>query len=511
MALLKQKQVSGLTTDLAAKIETASNQGAGQGLFKQATGTDLEFYTLGGEGIAVGAPASDLITLSVDVADVTATKSTGAVAGDFVLIQDSEDTNTTKRISVSNLLETVEANLELADFTAESATQSTDNIIFFDDSDTDNVKVQTKAQFLVDYAPLASPALTGTPTAPTASAGTNNTQIATTAFVTTAVSNAADGLDSKDSVRALSDSNINLASATDPNPIDGVTLANGDRVLLTGQSDASENGPYDAVDATDPTTWVRTEDADEDSEVTANMYMFIEEGTTYGDTGWVLTTNDPITLDTTALTFSQFNGAANITAGDGLDKTGNVLSVNVDDTSIEIVTDTLQIDSTWPGQTSITTLGTIGTGTWQGTEVDVPYGGTGLTTVAAHSILISQGVADTLVAEAVADATLIGRNGGNITDLGAADVQAVAEARVVKDEGTLTNGSMTLGTLSQTPHNVNEVDVYINGLLLEDQTDYTISGTTVTATNALNISYGGSAGDGNGFENDDRFQAVYEY
>ena len=50
-------------------------------------------------------------------------------------------------------------------------------------------KVLTSHQSLAAYAKLASPALTGTPTAPTATAGTNTTQIATTEFVTTAVSN----------------------------------------------------------------------------------------------------------------------------------------------------------------------------------------------------------------------------------------------------------------------------------------------------------------------------------
>lgn len=47
---------------------------------------------------------------------------------------------------------------------------------------------------LDSYAPKASPALTGTPTAPTAAAGTNTTQIATTAFVTAAVSAASAGV-----------------------------------------------------------------------------------------------------------------------------------------------------------------------------------------------------------------------------------------------------------------------------------------------------------------------------
>ena len=47
---------------------------------------------------------------------------------------------------------------------------------------------------LGNKAPLASPTLTGTPKAPTAAAGTNTTQIATTEFVTTAVANAIGGV-----------------------------------------------------------------------------------------------------------------------------------------------------------------------------------------------------------------------------------------------------------------------------------------------------------------------------
>jgi hypothetical protein len=59
------------------------------------------------------------------------------------------------------------------------------------DNTADSAKpISTAAQTALDLkAPLASPALTGTPTAPTAAAGTNTTQVATTAFVGTAVSN----------------------------------------------------------------------------------------------------------------------------------------------------------------------------------------------------------------------------------------------------------------------------------------------------------------------------------
>lgn len=134
-------------------------------------------------------------------------------------------------------------------------------------------------------------------------------------------------LDIKDSVRAGTDgSNVDLSSSNDPNPIDGVTLNDGDRVLLKGQSTASENGLYNAQTATDPTTWTRTENANEDSEVTSGLFVFVEEGTANANRGFVLVTADPITVDSTALDFTQFSGAGQISAGSGLNKSGDTLS-----------------------------------------------------------------------------------------------------------------------------------------------------------------------------------------
>jgi WD40 repeat protein len=134
-------------------------------------------------------------------------------------------------------------------------------------------------------------------------------------------------LDLKDSVRVASTGNIDLASSTDPNPIDGVTLSDGDRVLLKDQTTASENGIYVAQTATDPSTWTRSADADEDVEVTAGLYTFVEEGTDNADNGFVLTTNDPITVGTTDLAFTQFSGAGQVIPGDGLSKSGNTLDI----------------------------------------------------------------------------------------------------------------------------------------------------------------------------------------
>ena len=146
-------------------------------------------------------------------------------------------------------------------------------------------------------------------------------------------------LDIKDSVRVATTAAITIASDLGVgDAIDGVTLADGDRVLVKNQTDASQNGIY--VAGSSP---VRSGDANASSEVTSGMFCFVEEGTVNGDNGFVLTTNDPITLDTTDLTFTQFNGAGQIIAGDALSKSGNTLNVNDDNITLEVTSDNLRI------------------------------------------------------------------------------------------------------------------------------------------------------------------------
>jgi len=136
------------------------------------------------------------------------------------------------------------------------------------------------------------------------------------------------GLEIKDSVVVATESNINLGSSANPNPVDGVNLTDGDRLLLKEQSDATENGIYVASTATDPTTWSRSTDANEDSEVNSGMFVFVEEGDTNSNRGFTLTTSDPITLGSTSLNFTQFSGAGQINAGDGISKSGDTLSID---------------------------------------------------------------------------------------------------------------------------------------------------------------------------------------
>ena len=194
------------------------------------------------------------------------------------------------------------------------------------------------------------------------------------------VDGAVTGLDVKNSVRAATTAAGTLASDFENgDTIDGVTLATGDRILIKDQATGSENGVYTVNASGAPT---RATDFDADSEVTAGAFFFVEEGTTNADSGFVLSTNDDITVGSTALTFTQFSGTGQIIAGDGLDKSGSTLSVNVDNSTLEISSDTLQVHSSYAGQTSIDTLGTVTTGTWNATDIGVAHGGTGASTAA---------------------------------------------------------------------------------------------------------------------------------
>ena len=146
-------------------------------------------------------------------------------------------------------------------------------------------------------------------------------------------------LDIKDSVRVATTANITIADDLNVgDTIDGVTLADGNRVLVKNQTDASQNGIY--VAGSSP---VRAADANISAEVTAGLFVFVEEGTVGGDNGFVLTTNDPITLDTTDLEFVQFSGAGQVIAGDALSKSGNTLNVNDDNITLEVNSDNLRI------------------------------------------------------------------------------------------------------------------------------------------------------------------------
>jgi len=155
---------------------------------------------------------------------------------------------------------------------------------------------------------------------------TDATDAATKAYV----DSAAQGIDWKASVRAASTSNVDIAGWLQMNAvmigIDGVTGLGGHRILLKNQTDATENGIY--LVSANGSSLSRATDADTGTELTSNFAVFVEQGTTNADQGYVLTTDGAITVGTTALNFTQFTGLGQIVAGTGLDKTGNTLDID---------------------------------------------------------------------------------------------------------------------------------------------------------------------------------------
>jgi hypothetical protein len=201
------------------------------------------------------------------------------------------------------------------------------------------------------------------------------------------------GLDVKDSVVAASTGNGTLNSAyTNGDTLDGVTLATNDRILLKDQSTGAENGIYTVNSSGAPT---RATDFDANAEVTSGAFTFVTEGTANGDSGFVLTTNDDITVGSTAMTWAQFSGAGQITAGVGLAKSGNTLSVGVDDSSIEINSDALRVKAS--GVTNAMLAGSIDLTSKVTGTLPIGNGGTGLTAAAKGSVILAN-TANTLSA-----------------------------------------------------------------------------------------------------------------
>ena len=172
-------------------------------------------------------------------------------------------------------------------------------------------------------------------TAPTGSVSLNSQKITGLADPTSDndaankgyVDGVAQGLDVKDSVVATTTTNGALSTAfANGQTIDDVSLSTNDRILIKDQNTQTENGIYTVNASGAPT---RADDLAASADA-AGAFVFVEQGTVNGDNGFVCTSNKgSAVVGTNNLTFAQFSGAGNITAGDGLQKSGNTISADL--------------------------------------------------------------------------------------------------------------------------------------------------------------------------------------
>lgn len=164
------------------------------------------------------------------------------------------------------------------------------------------------------------------------------------------VDSVAQGLSAKPSVKLATavalptntySAGVITITATGTLTIDGTVVALNDRVLVKDESSQLKNGVYTVTTAGITgvsAVLTRSIDMDAGSEF-PGAFVFIESGTTNGAAGFVCTNSSNPTLGTTAITWTQFSGAGEITAGNGISKTGNTLSI---DTSITADKTTVQ-------------------------------------------------------------------------------------------------------------------------------------------------------------------------
>ena len=167
--------------------------------------------------------------------------------------------------------------------------------------------------------------------APTAAVSANSQKITNLADCTSDndaankgyVDGVAQGLDIKDSCVVVSTSNLTLSGTQS---VDGISLSANDRVLVAGQSTASQNGIYKVVSGG---SWTRADDLATGVDA-AGVFTFIEQGTANAENGFVCTSDKgSAVVGTNNLTFAQFSGAGQISAGDGLQKSGNTMSADL--------------------------------------------------------------------------------------------------------------------------------------------------------------------------------------
>jgi hypothetical protein len=299
-------------------------------------------------------------------------------------------------------------------------------------------------------------------------------------------------IDYKQAVRVITISNINLSGGA-PNNVDGVTLSVNDRILVNGQTTGSQNGIYqvDILGTGSNGTWIRSIDTNATGELEAGTIVMVTEGTVYKDTQWKLTTNNPIIIGTTALTFEQnsafafgnifANGTAvlantvgdvlTLTAGNNIEITGNNTSKTV---TIGVTGISLNSISNGTSNVNVVSSGgnvTVGVG---GTAnvAEFSTGGLQVTGFASTSGNVTGG--NVLTAGVVSAAANV--TGGNILTTG-----------LVSATSNIAGGNLLTAGLVSATGNITGANINLSGNIV-DTNSLTIS----TGTGDLNLNPAGN-------------------
>lgn len=330
---------------------------------------------------------------------------------------------------------------------------------------------------------------------------------------------AALGLNVKQAVRVAINTDVDIATELDDGVMyDGVLTAEGDRVLLMAQADASENGIYIVAAASGAAT--RALDADSSEEFPLNTFCFVSEGTQYADTAFVTINDGAFVLDTDDMNWTQFagsgvgdvSGASNIgTTGVGIFKQLNgstleLYKLNSLTDAITIVLDAgnnkidFDIDASEIDHDSllnydvaqhrvINDASVAATDLWSAEKInqeildlqDQIDDKVDLAGYTEAEFLVADAGGNLVAVEMSGDATM---SAAGVLTL-AEDYTVAADFVFNETPSGLVNSSNTVYTLANTP-TAGTVTVYLNGLLQEAGAgnDYTISSGTITFLSA---------------------------
>lgn len=256
------------------------------------------------------------------------------------------------------------------------------------------------------------------------------------------VDSVASGIYYKESVKVATTANITLSGTQ---TIDGVAVAAGDRVLVKNQSTGSQNGIYVVAAG----AWSRASDAQSGSALNGGATVWVNQGSSQGDTGWTVTNDGPVSIGTTSIVWTQTSGLGQIVAGAGLTKSGNTVDVGTASAS-RIVVNADNIDLATTGVTA---------GTYTKVTVDA-YGRVSTGASATPADIGAQPASVFLTGLDAAGAGIIVKNG---TSTLSRTITGSSDITVSNGNGVAGNPTITLANTTVTPGTYNSVTVDAKG------------------------------------------------